>query len=473
MDVANSLLRVTPEDVGIASLGIKGFLDAAAREGIELHSLMLLRHGRVAAEGWWAPYAPEYPHMLYSLSKSFTSTAAGLAIAEGYFQLDDPVLEHFSDCAPKRPDENLKAMRVRDLLCMGTGHETEPGPSTGRNWEKAFLSHPVVHRPGNHFLYNSMATFMVSSLIQRKTGVGLAEYLGPRLFKPLGIEEPLWEENGDGIACGGWGLNLKTEDIARFGQMLLQEGAWRGEQLVPRSWVRLMTAWQIDNSRGGEKDWAQGYGFQFWRCRNDLYRGDGMWGQFCVVMPKQDAVLAVTSGTHNLQGVLDCAFEHIVPAISSLDSLPPDPVASTGLAQRLAGLAIEQLAAGKGKVASELLGVRFAIGEGEEKVRVRLDPCEGGLKVELRVERTSHLRAGFDKPLQGTYYDQGGRKFTAFSKASIQKGGGVLLHVQLPQTPYRREIELVKDKAGIKGRTRQHPEGVALADTEWKPVAVE
>ena len=314
------LPRTNPEAVGIAPGGVVAFLDAVDQKLGGLHSFMLLRHGQVAAEGWWAPYAPQHPHMLYSLSKSFTSTAAGFAVDQGLLKIDALVTSFFPDDLPAQMDENLRAMRVRHLLTMSTGHDKD---ATGRttnakdgNWVKAFLSLPVEHEPGTHFVYNSAATYMLSAIVQKLTGMTVLEYLRPRLFGPLGIEGETWETCPRGINTGGWGLSVKTEDIARFGQTYLQRGKWQGQQVVPESWVAEATRKQISNGNNPDSDWAQGYGFQFWRCRHGAFRGDGAFGQFCVVMPEQDAVIAITSGLGDMQAVLTAAWDHLLPAMS-------------------------------------------------------------------------------------------------------------------------------------------------------------
>jgi CubicO group peptidase (beta-lactamase class C family) len=334
--------RSTPEAEGISSAALLAFVDALDQLG-GLHSVLLLRHGRVVAEGWWHPYAPEHPHMLFSLSKSFTSTAVGLAVAEGRLTVDDPVLSFFPQAQPTAVNEHLAAMRVRDLLTMTTGHGEDTTralhESPDGDWIKAFLAQPVTHQPGTHFVYNSGATFMLSAIVQKLTGQRLVDYLQPRLFQPLGIENPVWEQSPQGIDVGGWGLNITTEDIARFGQLYLQQGRWQGQQLVPQEWVAAATSAQVDNSPAANRDWEQGYGYQFWRCRHNAYRGDGAFGQFCVVMPGQEAVLAMTAGVGNMQAVLEQVWAHLLPAFRA-EALPADAQAHAALCQRLAGLAI-------------------------------------------------------------------------------------------------------------------------------------
>ncbi len=279
-----------------------------------MHSFMLVRHGRVIAEGWWKPEAAEKPHVMHSLSKSFTSTAVGLAVAEGKLSVDDLVLKFFPESAPAEPAEKLKAMRVRDLLTMTSGHETEVKYSTNAPWVETFLAHPVPHKPGTHFRYNTPGSYMLSAIVQKVTGQTVLEYLRPRLFEPLGIENPEWGSSPQGVSFGGWGLKIRTEDIAKFGQLYLQKGKWNSRQIVPQDWVELATTKQVSNGSDPTKDWDQGYGFQFWRCRHNAFRGDGANGQFCIVLPDQDAVVAITADTRDMQAELNVVWDKLLPA---------------------------------------------------------------------------------------------------------------------------------------------------------------
>jgi CubicO group peptidase (beta-lactamase class C family) len=250
----------------------------------------------------------------------------GLAIGEGKLSLDDRVLSFFPDDAPAEPSENLRAMRVRDLLTMSTGHESEPILTAEKPWVRSFLAHPVPRPPGTHFVYNSTATYTLSAIVQKVTGQKLLEYLQPRLFEPLGIENAQWDDSPQGISVGGWGLRIRTEDIAKFGLLYAQRGRWNGRQLLPETWADQATAKQVANGTDPGKDWTQGYGYQFWRCRHGAYRGDGAFGQFCVVMPEFDAVLAMTADTKDMQGQLNLVWEHLRPAFQD-GPLPADDTA--------------------------------------------------------------------------------------------------------------------------------------------------
>ena len=333
---AQPLPRSLPEAQGVSSAALDDFVKAL--DGIEgMHGVVVVRHGQVISEGWWNPYDASHPHVLYSLSKSFTSTAVGMAIADGKLSLDDQVLKFFPDDAPAKPSDNLKAMRVRDLLMMSTGHQDEPPITPDEVSPKSFLAQPVPHLPGTHFKYNTAATFMLSAIVQKVTGQTVRDYLRPRLFEPLGIGTPAWDTNFQGISLGGYGLRLRTEDIAKFGQLYLQRGNWNGKQLLRPDWVALATARQTSNGSNPDSDWNQGYGFQFWRCRHNAFRGDGAFGQYCLVLPDQDAVVAINSGLKDMQAVLNVIWDKLLPALQA-QPLEPNPEAAKRLRERLAHL---------------------------------------------------------------------------------------------------------------------------------------
>ncbi len=321
MTTEKKLPRKSPETLGVSSKGILAFLEGAEAASLELHGLMVVKSGNVVAEGWAAPYAPNYPHILYSLSKSFCSTAAGLAIAEGFFTLDDKVASFFPEELPSVVSPHLSAMKVRHLLAMCTGHVDEKYDpmegEDGNRWIKGFLAKPPEKEPGTHFMYNSIATYMVSAIVQKTTGKTLMEFLQPRLFAPLGIVSASWDSCPHGVNLGGWGMSATTEDIAKLGQLYLQKGIWEGARVLPGGWTEEATRCHISNGDTPDSDWAQGYGFQFWRSRHGAYRGDGAFGQYCIVMEAQETVVAITSNVGDMQAVLNLVWSHLLPAVSS------------------------------------------------------------------------------------------------------------------------------------------------------------
>jgi CubicO group peptidase (beta-lactamase class C family) len=348
---AVDLPRSEPEAEGVSSVALLDLVGALDTEIDGMHSLMIVRHGKVIADGWWAPYSAESNHVLYSLSKSFTSTAVGFAVAEGKLKIFDKVVDIFPEAVPADASGNLKAMRVRDLLTMATGHQDEPPTSAEEMSVKSFLAQSVPHKPGTHFRYNTAATFMQSAIVQKVSGQTVLEYLRPRLFEPLGIDKPAWDSNFEGINLGGYGLRVRTEDIAKLGQLYLQKGEWNGKQLLPAEWVELATSRQMSNGSDPDGDWDQGYGFQFWRCRHNAYRGDGAFGQYCVVMPEQDVVIAVTSGVKNMPQILNVIWENLLPAMGTTEALPANEEGLAVLKKKLAGLELEKA---KGQQATEL-----------------------------------------------------------------------------------------------------------------------
>ncbi len=340
--VANKLPRATPESQGVSSPALLAFIEALDGNVETMNSIVVVRHGQVIAEGWWTPFAADTPHQLFSLTKSFTSTAVGLAQAEGKLSIDDPVLKSFPDVTPAAGNDFQKGMRIRDLLAMSTGHRTEPSFQGSTTWTKTFFEHPVLHKPGTIFLYNTPASYLLSAIVQKATGQKQADYLQSRLFTPLGIGTPRWETSPEGVTIGGTGLWLRTEDIARFGQLYLQKGQWNGKPLVPAEWVAAATTRQTSNGSSPTSDWDQGYGYQFWRSRNKSFRGDGAHGQFCLVLPDQDTVIAMTSGTRNMQGVMTVVWEKLLPALGAA-KLPENLAAKQALTDRLAKLMVKPI----------------------------------------------------------------------------------------------------------------------------------
>ncbi|PSR57389.1 serine hydrolase [Adhaeribacter arboris] len=341
----SGLPRSTPEQQGLSSTAILAFIKAVEEKNLGLHSLMVVRNGQVVAEGWWAPYAPGLKHTLFSLSKSFTSTAIGLAVAEGKCKVSDKVISFFPDDQPAEVSPNLAAMRVKDLLTMTTGHEKDTIPpllqEKSGGWTRKFLSLPVEREPGTYFLYNTGATYMLSAILQKVTGQTVLDYLTPRLFQPLGIEGADWESSPDGINAGGFGLRIRTEDIAKFGQLYLQKGQWNNKQIIPAAWVEEATKYQVPNAASTTPvhDWNQGYGYQFWRSQHNTYRGDGAMGQYCLVMPEQNTVIAITSETHDMQAILTQVWDILFPNLKPA-ALPTDKKAQTELKQKLAALTL-------------------------------------------------------------------------------------------------------------------------------------
>lgn len=345
-----SLPRSAPSDQGVDATAIIDLLDAISAKDIDFHSLMVLRHGYVVAEGWWAPYAPDRMHLLYSLSKSFTSSAIGIAQSEGLLSIDDPVTKFFPDDLPDPVPPYLAETKVRHLLSMASGHTTDlaidllgqPRKNIRSFNVRDILATPAQEPPGSVFCYNQGCTYLLSAIISRLTGQRLQDYLRRRLFAPLDIPQTHWLETEEGYNQGFSGLHATTESIAKLGQLYLQDGTWDGKQLIPADYCSLAHSVHVDNSPGQENpDWQQGYGFQFWQCRHDAYRGDGAFGQFCIVVPKSDTVIVCTAQTADMQTQADLFWEHLLPALAG--GAPPNPAADDALAQRLTSLSTRRI----------------------------------------------------------------------------------------------------------------------------------
>ena len=330
MAMAQSLPRTAPTPK--MQSAFEHYWVAVKNAKMDMHSVMVIKDGKVVAEHWQSDGKPEVPHILNSVSKTFTSAAVGIAIQEGKLKLTDKLVSFFPDMLPANPSENLKAVTVRDLLTMNCGQETEVPRevrSGNASWIKAFLAHPFPYKPNTHYTYNSMGTYMLSAIVTKVTGEKVVDYLYPRLFQPLGIDKPKWDESPEGINTGGWGLYLKTEDLAKMGQLLLNKGVWNNQQIIPSWYVEEATSYQVPSVPSGTKpgeeiqkgltlessDWVQGYGYQTWQCRHGGFRADGANGQYIIVLPEKNAVIATTANVGDMQAEINLIWMYLLPGL--------------------------------------------------------------------------------------------------------------------------------------------------------------
>lgn len=386
MSAQRALLpRSAPAASGISSRSIAALLDRLEARSVECHSIMVVHHGHVVAEGWWAPYSAERPHLLYSLTKSFTSIAVGLAVADGLLSLDDRVVQVLPDHVPADISEQGNRITVHHLLSMTAGHPTD---SLAEAWQlepddlvKGFLGLPFAVAEGTRHTYDNSTTFILARMVERVTGRGLPEYLDERLFKPMGVDHADWDRVKSGAAFGFHGLHLTTEAIAAFGELLRRGGMWGDQQLVPRGWVELATSRHIDSEwildGSDQADFSYGYGYQFWMSRHG-YHGHGSFGQQCVVVPSHDLVVAVTAEGES-QEVFDALWECLLPGVYQAGSALDDEI----LADRLQRLSLSPVpgSADPGRSASATLDASAEGSALPDGTKVIIDPIDGGWRV--------------------------------------------------------------------------------------------
>jgi len=387
----------TPESQGVESQGILNFIEACEKtfdgthEG-RVHGFVIVRHGKVIAEGSWKPFDTlNETHMLYSHSKSFTSTAIGFLVDDGKLDLDERVADIFPEDVPADAAEGIREIRVRDLLTMNVGSNLNHDVPKYPNWRKCFFERKLDRKPGTGFKYDSDATYMLACIVEQRTGMKLMDFLKERLFSKIGIEKAWSTTSPQGIACGGWGMNMTTRELARFGQLYLQKGYWEGKNVISPSWVALATArqtwsgWQkVGAQRLGEgSDWEQGYGFQFWRCSHNAFRADGAAGQYTIVMPEQDAVVSIHAGLGDMQKELNLVWDHLLPAMKD-GVLPENPTALTALRNRISALAIPPVAGEKSVRDGDRLIGDYEIATNRRGIRaVRLTKDGDGWKMKF------------------------------------------------------------------------------------------
>ena len=379
----------TPESQGVPSEAILKFIDGCektfdAGDLGAMHGFVIVRHGKVIAEGSWKPFDTlNETHMLYSHSKSFTSSAIGLLADRGKIDLDERIVDIFSNEVPAKVSENLAQLRVRDLLTMNVGKKDHL-LRDGGDWVKEFLSKDFFRKPGTGFKYDSDATYMLAAIVEKKSGMKMMDYLQKNMFDQIGITKAWTTCSPQGIPCGGWGMNMTTRELARFGQLYLNRGDWHGKRVLSSDWVSLATTrqtwsgWQNVGVKalGEGTDWEQGYGFQFWRCRHGAYRADGAGGQYTVVIPEKDMVVSAHAGLGDFPKELDLIWDNLLPVLKDAP-LAENPSAQKKLADRLAKLAIKPVEFARAR--KWTTPFEFSLRENARGFKsVRFDPKDGG-----------------------------------------------------------------------------------------------
>ena len=353
----NDIPRSTPEEQGVPSKALIELFDAMHNmEQTDIHSMIVMRHGKVVGEFYPAPFAPEYQHTQYSSSKTLVSLAAGIAIDENRLRLTDRVATFFPEYLPDSICTNLADMTVRDLLTMQSGIKPDWGMrAKTTEWIKTFLGKPVPNKPGEVFAYDSMVTYMISAIVQKVTGKTVLEYLKEKMFNHMGVTVVNWEESPEEINTGGWGLHIQSESLAKVGQMWLDGGVWNGKQIVSKEWIEQMSAKQAN---GGD----YGYGYQVWMCKYpSAVRADGALGQYVIVVPEKDVVIVLTEASFtNGKPQRNLIWDNFLPQLKD-EPLPASKDYQTLLAKQ-ASYTLE-IPAGKDKssVMKKLAGKKISV----------------------------------------------------------------------------------------------------------------
>ncbi|MBQ1382843.1 MAG: serine hydrolase [Solobacterium sp.] len=339
--------RISPEEAGVSSRAILDYIDALERADTEMHSIMIMRHDAIIAEGWWHPYAKMYRHALQSHSKTYTAAAVGIALQEGRLTLDERIADIFPEQLPENPSEYLLQMTIHDVLCMGTGMVDDTANT--EHWIQDFLAHDIVYRPGTAFFYNNAGSTLLAAIVEKKTGMSLLDYLTPRLFDKIGIDAanvrclPM----ADGTSLGAGGMFTTTEDNLRLMKLYKDGGVWNGERILPEDFVKRSTTKQNDNASEAlhnpvASDNFVGYGYQIWMCRPEgVYRADGAFGQFTIVFPQEDMIISITEtalGALNQQRTLDITWDFL----KAFRKTEEDCEAYRSLQRKLASLSLPQ-----------------------------------------------------------------------------------------------------------------------------------
>jgi CubicO group peptidase (beta-lactamase class C family) len=440
-----AMTHSSPASVGIDPAAISAFADAADAKGLGVHGLVVARHGRVAAESWWHPYQPDDPHMMYSVSKTFTSLAVGIAIGEGLLRLDEPTHEIFPE------HREIPGQTVRHLLTMTSGHAVDVFDAfralPGLDWVRLFFEAAAPYAPGTHFVYSTAATYVLAAAVIRRSGQSLTEYLDERLFRPMGWPTPAWEKDARGIEHGGTGLKLTTRQLAELGQLLLQRGEWQGKRLVPAEWIDQASALQTRNPWFESHESRLGYGFQLWRSTHG-FRADGMFGQFAVVIPELELVVATTSGCPDANQILETIWSELLPGVDA-SFTPAGDADGEVFVPAPRRVPVPSGAATDAATEAALAGTVFRLPSnpsGIERLSIAFD--EESATFEFAGEAIGRLRvvAGRHEWVPGRFLTPVEALADAPCAARVGfAGSAVELYLQLTGTPYRWTWRLAPD----------------------------
>lgn len=468
------LQHVTPESVGVKSAALKAFIDEINEKRLGLQSFTVVRHDKVCAQGFFKPYSKEYPHVLYSMSKSFTSTAVGFAVADGLLSVDDKIYKFFPEYKNAKLPPNNK-LTVEMLLTMRSDKLiTFLDEKNKHDWIKQYFDAPFFAPPNTKFNYISENTFMLSAIVSRVTGKSIADYLYEKLFEPLGIEKPFWETDGNGYCAGGWGLYMKSEDIAKCFLPYIHGGKWiDGTQLIPAEWVKTATAKHTDSVHDGFIDNMCGYGYQFWRNPvSNSFRADGLFGQRCFMFPNYDALVVLNCGESEDYKVMKVFWKYF-PECFQNDFLEEDEKAYASLVETIENCKVEDLPAKPRNAAAEhavngkiikcksnkyasviSISVLNMLYRKPGNINaMKFDFDDDGLAFTWsEKEYTNVIRAGMNGEYAESEITLGDLHYHTYSKAAWQEDGTLKLWIRPVETAHVRKFtfEFSADKVKIK-----------------------
>ncbi len=309
---------------GVSGKSINDFFKRCYSEDNEIHAIQIYSGGKLTLRASQHPYKCEDKGELYSLSKTFTSTSVGILVDKGLLSVEEKIVNIFPDKCPENISENLSKMTVKHVLTMNTGHSGCVMETMYKSEDavKAFLKNEVKFTPGTHFAYNTGATCLLSAIIKKITGMPLFEFANENLFKPLSITNASWNRTDDKTTEGGIGLQVSCDDILKLGIMYLNKGVYNNKRIVSEAWIKEASTPWSDNNDNGNPDWCAGYGYQIWINARGGFRGDGAFGQLCVVLPERDTVVTVVARCRDMQTEIDA----IIELLENLNQKEDEPV---------------------------------------------------------------------------------------------------------------------------------------------------
>ena len=453
------LPRCVPEEVGISSRKIKAFIDEINRKKLGVQSFTVVRHGKIAAQCFWKPYDADIPHVMYSMSKSITSTAVGFAVDEGLLSVNDKLSKFF-------PEYNIKGenceLTVKHLLTMRSDKLiTFLQKKGGTDWVKAFFDAPFLAKPDTKFNYISENTFMLSAIITKITGLTLVDYLYPRIFEPLGIEKPFFVTDGHNAAAGGWGCYMRSEDLAKFFLVYLNNGMYDGKRILSEKWVKEATSYHTATITDGAVDNLCGYGYQFWRNHvQNSYRADGLFGQRCFIFPEYDALVVMNCGEAEDYKVMDVFWKYFENIFAN-GKLAEDKISNQKLQAAISKCHVRELSAAPRNYelekAVENKKIKFLTNEFTSVITVsitqmlynkigKISEMKFNFKDDLMLftwrERNfeNTIKVGMNGEYGVSEITLGDLNYTAYSKAAWQADGSLKLWIRPIQTAHVREF---------------------------------